>query len=78
MIEQWAKVRPDLDVSSIGVIARLARLRAIFDEELDAFFAEHVVTKPAFTMLVALVRIDQASGYPSVAWRTSSGSRRAP
>ena len=62
VIHQWAKVRPDLDVSSIGVIARLARLQAIIDEELETFFAEHVVTKPTFSMLVALVRIDQPGG----------------
>ena len=62
VIHQWARVRPDLDVSSIGVIARLARLHAIIDEEMEAFFAEHVVTKPTFSLLVALVRIDQPGG----------------
>ena len=62
MIRQWARLRPELDVSAIGVIARLARLQAIVDEELEAFFAEHVVTKPSFSMLVALVRIDQPGG----------------
>jgi DNA-binding MarR family transcriptional regulator len=62
MIHQWARVRPDLDVSPIGVIARLARLQAIVDGELETFFAEHVVTKPTFSMLVALVRIDQPGG----------------
>ncbi len=62
VIHQWARVRPDLDVSSIGVIARLARLKAIIDEEMEAFFAEHVVTKPTFSMLVALVRIDEPGG----------------
>ena len=62
VIHQWARVRPDLDVSSIGVIARLARLDAIIDEEMEAFFAEHVVSKPTFSLLVALVRIDQPGG----------------
>ncbi len=62
VIHQWARVRPNLDVSPIGVIARLARLNAIIDEEMEAFFAEYVVTKPTFSMLVALVRIDEPGG----------------
>jgi DNA-binding MarR family transcriptional regulator len=61
-MHQWAKARPDLGVSSIGVIARLARLQAIVEEELEAFFDEHVVSKPTFSMLVALARIDQPGG----------------
>jgi DNA-binding MarR family transcriptional regulator len=62
MIHQWAKVRPDLDVSPVGVIARLARLQAIVDEEMEVFFADHPVTKPTFSMLVALVRVDEPGG----------------
>jgi DNA-binding MarR family transcriptional regulator len=62
VIHQWATVRPDLDVSSIGVVARLGRLRVLIDEELDRFFAEHELTKPTFSVLVALVRIDQPEG----------------
>jgi DNA-binding MarR family transcriptional regulator len=61
-MHQWAKLRPDLGVSSIGVIARLARLQAIIDEELEAFFGEQEVSKPTFSMLVALARIDQPGG----------------
>lgn len=62
MIHQWAKARPDLDVSPLGVTARLARLQAIIDEEIETFFAEQAVTKPTFSMLVALVRIDRPDG----------------
>jgi DNA-binding MarR family transcriptional regulator len=62
VIHQWARVRPDLDVSPLGVIARLARLQTIVDEELDGFFDAHLVSKPTFSMLVALVRIDQPGG----------------
>jgi DNA-binding MarR family transcriptional regulator len=62
VLHQWAKVRPDLDVSSVGIIGRLARLRAIIDEEQEAVFAEHGVSNPTFTTLVTLVRINQPGG----------------
>ena len=32
VLHQWARVRPDLDVSSVGIIGRLAPLRAIIHE----------------------------------------------
>jgi DNA-binding MarR family transcriptional regulator len=62
VLHQWAKVRPDLDVSSVGIIGRLARLRAIIDEEQEAVFAEHGVTNPTFTTLVTLVRMNSPGG----------------
>jgi DNA-binding MarR family transcriptional regulator len=62
VLHQWARVRPDLDVSSVGVISRLARLRAIIDEEQEAVFAEHGISNPTFTTLVTLVRINQPGG----------------
>lgn len=62
VIHQWAKVRPDLDVSSIGIISRLARLRANIAEEQEAVFAEHGISNPTFSMLVTLVRINQPGG----------------
>jgi DNA-binding MarR family transcriptional regulator len=62
VIHQWATVRPDLDVSSVGIIGRLVRLRAIIDEEQEAVFAEHGISNPTFTTLVTLVRINQPGG----------------
>lgn len=62
VLHQWAKVRPDLNVSSIGIIRRLERLRAIIDEEQEAVFAEHRISNPTFTTLVTLVRINQPGG----------------
>ena len=62
VVHQWAKVRPDLDVSSVGIIGRLVRLRAIIDEEQEAVFAEHGISNPTFTTLVTLVRINQPGG----------------
>jgi DNA-binding MarR family transcriptional regulator len=62
VLHQWARVRPDLDVSSVAIISRLGRLRAIIAEEQEAVFAEYGVTNPTFTMLVTLVRINQPGG----------------
>jgi len=62
VIHQWAKIRPDLDVSSVGIIGRLVRLRAIIDEEQEAVFAGHGISNPTFTTLVTLVRINQPGG----------------
>ena len=62
VLHQWAQVRPDLEVASVGVISRLARLRAIIDEEQEAVFAEHGISNPTFTTLVTLVRINQPGG----------------
>ena len=62
VLHQWAQVRPDLEVSSVGIIGRLARLRAIIDEEQEAVFAEHGISNPTFTTLVTLVRINQPGG----------------
>jgi len=62
VIRQWGRVRPDLDVSPIAVISRLARLRTIIADEQDAIFTEYGVSRPTFEMLVTLVRIDQPGG----------------
>lgn len=62
VLHQWARARPDLDVSSVGIIGRLARLRAVLDEEQEAVFAEHGITSPTFATLVTLVRINSPGG----------------
>jgi DNA-binding MarR family transcriptional regulator len=62
VLHQWAKVRPDLDVGSIGIISRLERLRMIIAEEQEAVFAENGISNPTFTTLVTLVRINQPGG----------------
>jgi DNA-binding MarR family transcriptional regulator len=62
VLHQWARVRPDLDVASIGVISRLERLRAIIAEEQEAVFVEHGISNPTFTTLVTLVRTNQPGG----------------
>jgi DNA-binding MarR family transcriptional regulator len=62
LMADWAAVRPDLDVSPIGVVSRLGRVRAHIDAELETVFAQHGVSAPAFAMLVTLVRLDAPEG----------------
>jgi DNA-binding MarR family transcriptional regulator len=57
VIDDWGTLRPDLDVSPIGVIARLRRVRAHFDQELDAFFVDHDLTLANFEVLTTLCRL---------------------
>lgn len=62
LLASWAATRPDLDLSSVAVIARLSRLRRIIDAELAATFAEHGLDGPDFAALVTLRRLDKPGG----------------
>lgn len=62
LLESWHTRRPDLDFSPISVIARLARVRAHIDADLDALFAAHGLTGPSFAVLVTLARVDDGGG----------------
>lgn len=62
LLDSWGQVRPDLDLSPVAVIARLARVRRIIDAELETTFAEYGLSSPDFEALVTLRRLDQASG----------------
>ncbi|GGO74578.1 MarR family winged helix-turn-helix transcriptional regulator [Nocardioides deserti] len=56
VIEQWRAERPDLDVSPVGVVARLHRLAARLTEELVAEYAEHGLGEGEFDVLATLRR----------------------
>ncbi|MBC9732694.1 MarR family transcriptional regulator [Nocardioides sp. zg-578] len=56
VLDQWHDERPDLDVSPVGVIARLHRLAARLTEELVAVYAEHGLGEGEFDVLAALRR----------------------
>ncbi|HEX6360480.1 MarR family transcriptional regulator [Actinophytocola sp.] len=58
VLAQWAAVRPDLDVSPMGVIGRLSRLARVFDGELSRTFATHDLDRPSFDVLATLRRND--------------------
>ncbi len=59
VLEQWAKVRPDLDASPMGVIGRLSRLARVVDTELHRTFSEHDLDRPSFDVLATLRRNDR-------------------
>jgi len=62
LLKSWAERRPDLDFRPVGVITRLARVRAHLDGELEEVFAELGLTGPSFAALVTLARIADDRG----------------
>lgn len=62
IIEQWHRERPDLDLSALGVLGRIARLTAVLGPVVDAVFARHGLSEADFDVLTTLRR----SGPPYV------------
>ena len=56
IMEQWARARPDLDVSPQGVIGRLHRVAARLTEELVAVYGEFGLGEGEFDVLATLRR----------------------
>lgn len=54
--QEWARERPDLDVSPQGVIGRLHRLAAHLTGELTAVYREHGLGEGEFDVLATLRR----------------------
>jgi DNA-binding MarR family transcriptional regulator len=53
---QWARERPDLDTSAMGIIGRLHRLGAVLHDELRPVFAAAGLSDGDFDVLAALRR----------------------
>jgi DNA-binding MarR family transcriptional regulator len=56
IVAAWGRERPDLDVSSVAIVSRIARLSARFAQALEANFSAHGLTKASFEALAALRR----------------------
>jgi DNA-binding MarR family transcriptional regulator len=56
ILEQWARERPDLDASPIGLIGRLHRIGDVLNVELRRVFAEAGLGDGDFDVLVTLRR----------------------
>lgn len=56
IVEQWARERPDLDVSPMGVFGRLARANRLMEQQLDVAFARHGLDSGSFDVLATLLR----------------------
>lgn len=55
-LADWARVRPELDFSPIAVAARVRRVRAYLDQELERTYEEFGLSVPSFQVLAALRR----------------------
>ncbi len=56
ILEQWGRVRPDLDVTPMGMTGRLKRIARILDREMETAFAEHGLNLASFDVLATLLR----------------------
>lgn len=56
ILDAWAVERPDLDFSPIGVITRLARVRAHLDAAVSAVFTRFDLSPADFQVIVTLRR----------------------
>ena len=54
--DQWARERPDLDVSAMGIIGRVARLYLSYQEGMQATFARYGLNAAKFDVLATLRR----------------------
>jgi DNA-binding MarR family transcriptional regulator len=56
ILAEWARERPDLDVSPIGVIGRVSRAARYLERELDTTFREHGLDNGTYDVLATLRR----------------------
>lgn len=62
VLEQWGAERPDLDVSPMAVLGRLARLGRLVDAEQRRTFAAHGLDPASFDVLATLRRSNPPHG----------------
>ena len=56
MLDQWAAVRPGLDVSPMAVVGRISRLSRLVDRRLAENFARHGIENWMYDVLATLRR----------------------
>jgi DNA-binding MarR family transcriptional regulator len=56
LVRQWAAVRPDLDLDTMALVARVLRLAQLFDKRIESFAARNGVHKGEGDVLFALRR----------------------
>ena len=54
MMEHWGRERPDLDSSSLGVLARISRLARAAEENAAALLSEFNLSEVEFLLLAAI------------------------
>jgi len=56
ILDQWRRERPDLDLSAIGVLGRLAQVSLVLGRDVEQVFARHGLRGGEFDVLAALRR----------------------
>jgi DNA-binding MarR family transcriptional regulator len=56
IVAQWARERPDLDVSPMRVFGALARANRLMEQQLDTAFVRHGLDSGSFDVLATLLR----------------------
>lgn len=56
ILDQWRRERPDLDLSAIGVLGRLAQVSLVLGRDVEQVFARHGLHSGEFDVLAALRR----------------------
>jgi DNA-binding MarR family transcriptional regulator len=56
VLSEWQRVWPELPVGPVAIVARLQRVRAHIESELDALFASYGLSLPTFEALTAIRR----------------------
>lgn len=59
ILDQWAGVRPGLDVSAMGVVGRISRASRLLERGVKAYFEEHGLEAWEFDVLATLLRADR-------------------
>ena len=66
VLRDWATTRPDLDVTPIGIVLRLGRLRARMEERMETVLAGHGLTLADFSAVAAIARLEGDDGVSQV------------
>ncbi len=53
---QWQRVRPDLDTTPLGIVARVGRTAAYFDQSTDALMERYGLARSSWDVLASLRR----------------------
>ncbi|SHF63108.1 MarR family winged helix-turn-helix transcriptional regulator [Streptoalloteichus hindustanus] len=56
--EQWARVRPDLDTTPVGVVLRIFRAARLLEQGLKGYFDEHGLETWEYDVLSTLLRAE--------------------
>ncbi len=57
ILAQWARERPELDASSIGIFGRISRIDRLFQQAMAEFLRPYGLTLGLFDVLAALRRL---------------------